>query len=72
LNRTEVIRQIRHLLTTDTTLLVGTGDSWFNGTGLKLPGGARFEIEMQWGSIGWSVPATFGYAVGAPNRLSSP
>jgi pyruvate decarboxylase len=23
---------------------------------------------MQWGSIGWSVPATFGYAVGAPNR----
>jgi pyruvate decarboxylase len=35
---------------------------------LKLPGGARFEVEMQWGSIGWSVPATFGYAVGAPNR----
>jgi indolepyruvate decarboxylase len=23
---------------------------------------------MQWGSIGWSVPATFGYAVGAQNR----
>jgi indolepyruvate decarboxylase len=35
---------------------------------LKLPGGARFEIEMQWGSIGWAVPATFGYAVGASNR----
>jgi indolepyruvate decarboxylase len=68
LTRSEVIRQIRDLLTTDTTLLVETGDSWFNGMGLKLPGGARFEIEMQWGSIGWSVPATFGYAVGAPNR----
>lgn len=23
---------------------------------------------MQWGHIGWSVPATFGYAVGAPGR----
>src|SRR6202007_2337638 len=34
----------------------------------KLPGGARFEIEMQWGSIGWSVPATFGYACAAPGR----
>src|SRR5262249_25147583 len=33
----------------------------------KRPG-ARFEIEMQWGSIGWAVPATFGYAVGASNR----
>jgi pyruvate decarboxylase len=35
---------------------------------LKLPAGARFEIEMQWGSIGWAVPAAFGYAVGAPER----
>ena len=68
MNRTEVIRQIRHLLTTDSTLLVETGDSWFNGMGIPMPGGARFEIEMQWGSIGWSVPATFGYAVGAPDR----
>ncbi len=23
---------------------------------------------MQWGHIGWSVPAAFGYALGAPNR----
>ena len=68
LTRPEVIRQIRHLLTTDSTLLVETGDSWFNGMGIPMPGGARFEIEMQWGSIGWSVPATFGYAVGAPDR----
>jgi Thiamine pyrophosphate enzyme, C-terminal TPP binding domain len=35
---------------------------------LRLPGKARFEIEMQWGSIGWAVPATFGYAVGASSR----
>jgi Thiamine pyrophosphate enzyme, C-terminal TPP binding domain len=32
-------------------------------------GSARFEIEMQWGSIGWAVPATFGYAKGLePDR----
>jgi len=68
LMRVEVVRQIQSLVTADTTVIAETGDSWFNGTALKLPGGARFEVEMQWGSIGWSVPATFGYAVGAPDR----
>jgi indolepyruvate decarboxylase len=68
LMRAEIVRQIRPLVTPDTTVLVETGDSWFNGMMLKLPGGARFEIEMQWGHIGWSVPATFGYAVAAPER----
>ena len=68
LMRAEVVRQIRPLISTDTTVIAETGDSWFNGMALKLPGGARFEIEMQWGSIGWSVPATFGYAMGAPSR----
>ena len=68
LMRAEIVRQIQSLLTADTTVIAETGDSWFNGMALKLPGGARFEVEMQWGSIGWSVPATFGYAVGAPNR----
>jgi indolepyruvate decarboxylase len=68
LMRSEIVRQIQSLLTADTTLIADTGDSWFNGVELKLPGGTRFEVEMQLGSIGWSVPATFGYAVGAPNR----
>jgi pyruvate decarboxylase len=68
LKRTEIFRQVQSLLTADTTVLAETGDSWFNGMALKLPGGARFEIEMQWGSIGWAVPATFGYAVGSPGR----
>ena len=36
---------------------------------LHLPDGARFEIEMQWGSIGWAVPASFGYGMGLePDR----
>jgi pyruvate decarboxylase len=66
--RAELIRQIRPLVTANTAVIAETGDSWFNGMKLKLPSGARFEIEMQWGHIGWSVPAAFGYAVGAPNR----
>ena len=66
--RTEIFRQVQNLVTADTAVLAETGDSWFNGMALKLPGGARFEIEMQWGSIGWAVPATFGYAVGASSR----
>jgi pyruvate decarboxylase len=68
LMRAEVIRQIGCIVTPETTVLAETGDSWFNGTALRLPGGARFEVEMQWGHIGWSVPATFGYAMGAPGR----
>lgn len=68
LTRRELFRQIQSLLDSETTVIVETGDSWFGGIRLALPRGARFEIEMQWGSIGWSVPATFGYAVGAPGR----
>jgi pyruvate decarboxylase len=64
LTRTELCRQIQNDLDEKTTLLVETGDSWFNGMSMHLPDGARFEIEMQWGSIGWAVPATFGYAAG--------
>lgn len=68
LMRAEMVRQLRPLVDTNTTVLAETGDSWFNGVALKLPSGARFEVEMQWGHIGWSVPATFGYAVAAPER----
>jgi indolepyruvate decarboxylase len=66
--RAEMLRQISPLVTANTTVMVETGDSWFNGMKVKLPAGARFEIEMQWGHIGWSVPAAFGYAMGAPDR----
>ncbi|KAB5523085.1 thiamine diphosphate-binding protein [Coniochaeta sp. 2T2.1] len=68
LTRKELMRQVQGLLDENTTLLVETGDSWFNGIQLQLPRGAQFEIEMQWGHIGWSIPAAFGYALGAPGR----
>ncbi|KAJ5476244.1 hypothetical protein N7475_001973 [Penicillium sp. IBT 31633x] len=67
LSRKEMTRQIRGLITSKTTIFADTGDSWFNGIQMRLPEGARFEIEMQWGHIGWSIPASFGYAVGRPD-----
>jgi pyruvate decarboxylase len=68
LTRAEMCRQIQSVIDAHTTLLVETGDSWFNGFNMNLPDGAEFEVEMQWGHIGWSVPATFGYAVRARDR----
>lgn len=63
LTRMEMVRQIQDLLSPKTTLFVESGDSWFNGMYMELPENAHFEIEMQWGSIGWSVASTFGYAL---------
>ncbi|KAL0043633.1 hypothetical protein WJX79_010486 [Trebouxia sp. C0005] len=50
----------------DVTLLTDTGDAQFNAMKLKLPEQAGFEVQLQYGSIGWSVGATLGYAVGRP------
>lgn len=63
--RAELFRQIQNIVTSETTVFAETGDSWFGGVALHLPDGARFEVEMQWGHIGWSIPSVFGYAVAA-------
>ncbi|CAJ2655926.1 unnamed protein product [Trifolium pratense] len=44
------------------------GDSWFNCQKLKLPKGCGYEFQMQYGSIGWSVGATLGYAQAVPEK----
>ncbi len=61
----QLFARIQNLLDDKSTVIAETGDSWFNGMGLNLPPGAGFEIQMQYGSIGWSVGATLGYALGA-------
>lgn len=68
LTNDEMTRQIQSLITSDTTLTAETGDSWFNASRMPIPSGARVELEMQWGHIGWSVPSAFGNAVGSPER----
>lgn len=60
--------KIQEMLNSDTALIAETGDSWFNSMRLKLPEGCGFEIQLQYGSIGWSVGATLGYALGAPKK----
>jgi len=63
------IHVVRHtvqgLLSSDTTLIAETGDSWFQGQKMKLPRGCGYEFQMQYGSIGWSVGAVLGYAMAA-------
>jgi len=68
LTNDEMTRQINALVDGNTTLTAETGDSWFNATRMNLPHGARVEVEMQWGHIGWSVPSAFGNAMGSPDR----
>ncbi|KAL9257249.1 Pyruvate decarboxylase 1-like protein [Drosera capensis] len=53
---------LRNMLTKDTAVITETGDSWFNCQKLHLPEGCGYEFQMQYGSIGWSVGATLGYA----------
>jgi TPP-dependent 2-oxoacid decarboxylase len=55
---------IQRLLDKATCLVAETGDSWFAGLKMNLPEGARFEFQMQWGSIGWATPAVLGLSIG--------
>lgn len=64
----QLFLRIQKMLDDQSTVIAETGDSWFNGIGLNLPTESRFEIQMQYGSIGWSVGATLGYCVGSPER----
>ena len=68
LSTRQLFARIQQMLGPDSTVLAETGDSWFNGMQLELPTGSRFEVQMQYGSIGWSVGATLGYSIGAPDR----
>jgi indolepyruvate decarboxylase len=60
INTRYLFGQIQTLLTDKTALIAETGDSWFNCMRLRLPEGCQFEIQMQYGSIGWSVGALLG------------
>lgn len=63
-----LFHHIGGMLDDRTTIVAETGDSWFNGMDLRLPAGCRFEIQMQYGSIGWSVGACLGLMLADPGR----
>ncbi|KAK7287434.1 hypothetical protein RIF29_00711 [Crotalaria pallida] len=63
-----LFQHIQNILSCDTAVIAETGDSWFNCQKLKLPKGCGYEFQMQYGSIGWSVGATLGYAQAVPEK----
>ncbi|XP_008775408.1 pyruvate decarboxylase 1 [Phoenix dactylifera] len=63
-----LFKHIQKMLSGNTAVIAETGDSWFNCQKLKLPEGCGYEFQMQYGSIGWSVGATLGYAQAARGK----
>nr|CAD1841907.1 unnamed protein product [Ananas comosus var. bracteatus] len=63
-----LFKHIQKMLSSNTAVIAETGDSWFNCQKLRLPEGCGYEFQMQYGSIGWSVGATLGYAQGASGK----
>lgn len=55
--------RIQGILTPRTSLIVETGDCWFIGQRMRLPEGARYYSQMQYGSIGWAFASTLGIAL---------
>lgn len=68
LSTRRLFHHINESLDVTTTVVAETGDAWFNGMDLHLPDGCKFEIQMQYGSIGWSVGAFLGLAAANPQR----
>jgi pyruvate decarboxylase len=64
LSNARLMANISRLIDGKTCLVAETGDSWFNGLKMNLPEGAKFEFQMQWGSIGWATPAVLGLSIG--------
>jgi pyruvate decarboxylase len=63
-----LFKHIQEMLSGDTAVIAETGDSWFNCQKLHLPENCGYEFQMQYGSIGWSVGATLGYAQAAKDK----
>ncbi|XP_047058086.1 pyruvate decarboxylase 1-like [Lolium rigidum] len=63
-----LFKHVQKMLSGNSAVIAETGDSWFNCQKLKLPEGCGYEFQMQYGSIGWSVGATLGYAQAAKDK----
>ncbi|XVF40377.1 hypothetical protein PTKIN_Ptkin01aG0108500 [Pterospermum kingtungense] len=63
-----LFKHIKEMLSGDSAVIAETGDSWFNCQKLRLPKNCGYEFQMQYGSIGWSVGATLGYAQAAKDK----
>uniref|UniRef100_A0A1D1Z6I1 pyruvate decarboxylase n=1 Tax=Anthurium amnicola TaxID=1678845 RepID=A0A1D1Z6I1_9ARAE len=63
-----LFKHVQQMLSGGTAVIAETGDSWFNCQKLRLPQGCGYEFQLKYGSIGWSVGATLGYAQAAKDK----
>jgi len=63
---TEIVNKY---ITSETTIVAETGTSWMTCLGMKLKENTKFEIQMQYGSIGWSLGASLGCYLGNPKNM---
>ncbi|KAL3264698.1 hypothetical protein ABHI18_000534 [Aspergillus niger] len=68
LSLSSILSGIQDVIKSDNSVIADTGDSWFNAQTIKLPWGADYQMQMVYGSIGWSLPATLGYQLGRPDQ----
>lgn len=52
----------------NTTIVTETGTSWITTIFMKLKQDSIFQIQMQYGSIGWSLPAALGCYLAKPSN----
>ncbi|PWY72462.1 pyruvate decarboxylase [Aspergillus sclerotioniger CBS 115572] len=55
-----ILDVIESILQPNDTLIAEAGDSWFNSQTIHLPDGVDYQMQLIYGSIGWSLPATLG------------
>ena len=56
-------------ITSNTTIIAETGTSWMTCLEMNLKKNTQFEIQMQYGSIGWSLGAALGCYLGNPKNM---
>ncbi|MEW5303176.1 MAG: hypothetical protein WDW36_005894 [Sanguina aurantia] len=66
-----IFKHVQAYLRPEHALVAEVGDSWFNTQKLRLPDGCSYEVQMRYGSIGWSVGAVLGqqFAIAAGKRV---
>lgn len=68
LSLSSILQGIQGIIKPGGVIIAETGDCWFNAQTIRLPPGADYQMQMVYGSIGWSLPATLGYQLGRPNN----
>ena len=66
-----LVEHLQAILDPNMIVIAETGDAWFITQKLLLPLGCSYVMQMQFGSIGWSVGAILGIALATQRRVLS-